>query len=480
MAKARTVYVCTNCGYTSAKWSGQCPSCKSWNTMEEREEVPEEKASASRGSYQASSLKGKLQRLSSVSVSDEDRLSSGIGELDRVLGGGIVRDSIIILAAKPGAGKSTLLLQTADNLARQGLCVLYVTGEESESQLRRRAQRIIPKLSENLWVHATSHFNEVLTAVDQIDPDVLFLDSIQTFYLDEFSSRPGSPTQVMECTGAVMRLAKDPSRPRAVLMAGQLTKEDELAGVRSLEHMVDTVLFMEADSQEEIRTLSATKNRFGSTGEMGFFTMEEDGLKEIANPSRFFITQRAGSSGVCGSSLGVIREGTRAMLVEVESLISQSYTPYPSRISECLSRDQMGTLLSILEQRGYIGLYDKNVVIKSTGGLRLNQPSVSLCVLMSLSSSALSAAIPPDTVFIGDVGLTGELKKVPALDSMVRETARMGFGRVYLPANALRPDTVRYVKKEHPDTRLIEKQQLKEVIRDVFGDYRRDLIERQG
>ena len=472
MPKSKTVYVCSHCGYISAKWSGQCPSCHQWNCMEETVQEAENPAARAHAQYQTSHLKGKLNKLKEVPVDQGSRLVTGIGELDRVLGGGIVRDSVTILAAKPGAGKSTLLLQVAQKESDRGLTVLYVTGEESESQVRRRAQRIIDRIPDNLWVYSTSHMNEVLTVIDKLDPQLIILDSIQTFYLDEYPSRPGSPTQIVECTNAILRGAKEPEHPKAVLMAGQLTKEDELAGVRSLEHMVDTVLFMEADTQEEIRTLSATKNRFGSIGEMGFFTMGEKGLEEITNPSRYFMTDRADDSDVFGSALAVIKQGTRPMIVEVESLISKSYTPYPSRISECLSRDQMGTLLSILEQRGGLSLYDKNVVIKSTGNLRLNQPSVSLGVLMSLASSVLQKGIDSRSVFIGDVGLTGELKKVPSIEIMVKETARIGFEKIYVPAGAVR----RQIVPGNSSARIIEVSTLTQALGSVFGDYRRNLF----
>ena len=473
MAKAKQIYVCTHCGYESPKWMGQCPSCHEWNTLEEREQVKQTSTSAAHQGISKTAVGSSLQPLKKVSLVGNERIRTRIPELDRVLGGGIVRDSISIIAAKPGAGKSTLLLQLAQEVASQGYLVLYVSGEESESQMRRRSARILrEEIHEGIWVLSTAHMNEVLSAVDQIDPALVILDSIQTFFLDEYNSRPGSPTQIVECTNAVLRIAKDPVRPRAVMMAGQLTKEDELAGVRSLEHMVDTVLFMEADPVEEIRTLSATKNRFGSTGEMGFFTMEEGGLSPIENPSRYFMTDRKAGDQVTGSALSVLKEGTRPMIVEVESLISQSFTPYPSRISECLNRDQMGTLISILEQRGGIGLYDKNVVVKSTGGLKLNQPSVSLAVLISLASSALKQPVPEGVVLIGDVGLTGELKRVPSIDMMIRETARLGFSTIYIPAGEYKKETFRDASSTH----IVRARDLSEVIRSLFGDYRRQLL----
>lgn len=483
MAKAKTVYICSACGSKQSKWMGQCPSCRAWNTLEEKEDIPVVSGSSlqpmAHQGIVKTQLKSELQILSKVKARKDDRILTGMKELDRVLGGGIVRDSIIIIAAKPGAGKSTLMLQTAQYVAQSGLKVLYVSGEESESQLRSRAERILmaedsaATIDERIWVLSTSHMNEVMTAIDSVDPELIILDSIQTFYMDEFTSRAGTPTQIMECTNAILKIAKDPIHPRAVLMAGQLTKDDELAGVRSLEHMVDTVLFMEADPQEELRTLSATKNRFGSTGEMGFFTMEESGLEPIDNPSRFFMTERGAYSDVYGSALSVLKEGTRPMVLEIETLISHSYTPYPSRISEALSRDQMGTLISILEQRGGIPLYDKNVVIKSTGGLKLNQQSVNLAVLMSVASSALQKSISNQTVFIGDVGLTGELKKVPSLDMMVRETARLGFQKIYIPRGSLKKETWAHID----GSRIMEMRTLTNVIRSEFGDYRKELID---
>ena len=360
-------------------------------------------------------------------------------------------------------------MQTAQDVAQKGYKVLYVSGEESESQLRRRAARILHEVHENIWVHSTSHLNEVLAAIDMMNPTLIILDSIQTFFLDEYPSRPGSPTQVLECTNAIMKIAKDPLHPRAVLLAGQLTKDDELAGVRALEHMVDTVLYMEADPAEELRTLAATKNRFGSTGEMGFFTMEEKGLQAIENPSQYFMTKRDVGENVTGSALSVIKEGTRPMVTEIESLISQSFTPYPSRIAECMKRDQLATLISILEQRGGIALYDKNVVLKSTGGLKLNQQSVNLAVIMSLVSSALKKSIPADTVFIGDVGLTGELKKVPSLEIMIREIGRMGFKRIIVPKGSVKAD----LHQKISGAQIYELHTITEVIRMIFGDYKR-------
>ena len=463
MAKNKEVYVCGNCGFESAKWMGQCPQCREWNTMTEQVVQPAPLQAA--GNYAKGPLRPGLQPLREVSAQNSCRIVTRMEELNRVLGGGIVRDGVSIIAARPGAGKSTLLLQIAQEAAELGFKVLYISGEESEGQLRRRAERLFDEIHGNIWVQASVSMNEVLSAVDKVDPALLILDSIQTFALGEYPSRPGSPTQLVECTNAVLKLSKDPEHPRAVLMAGQLTKEDELAGVRALEHMVDTVLYMEADSGEELRILSATKNRFGSTGEMGFFTMEEKGLRPIENPSEYFMTRRSPEEKITGSALTVIKEGTRPIVAEVEALVSRSFTPYPSRISECMKRDQLATLLSVLEQRGGVSLYDKNVVVKTAGGLRLSQSSANLAVMVSIVSSAIGKDIPAGTVFIGDVGLTGELKRVPSLESMVKELDRMKFRRVYLPWDSLRKETAAQLS----ELDVCQVKTLTEVLDQLFG-----------
>ena len=469
--KKKEKYRCEACGYETAKWLGQCPECHTWNKMKPVNEA-EESVSAGLGRTTASSAgnaytkgKAKISRLKQVRYDASERLVTGIGELDRVLGGGIIRDSMTVLAAKPGAGKSTLLLQAAQRLAEQGYNVLYASGEESESQLRRRAERILPRIHEGIYVLSTSSMNEVLSAIEQTDPQLIIIDSIQTFALSELTSRPGTPTQTMECTGVLLSIAKNPEHPRAVFLTGQLTKDDELAGVRSLEHMVDTVLYMEADTEEELRILSATKNRFGSTGEMGFFLMEEQGLTAIENPSEYFMTQRA--EPVTGSALTVIKEGTRPVVAEVETLISQSFTPYPSRISECMKRDQLATLISILEQRGKMPLYDKNVVLKSTGGLKLMQQSVNLAVIVSLASSVREKPLPKGAVFIGDVGLTGELKRVPSMELRLKEAQRLGFTKAYVPEGALREEQ----RGSFVSLAVEERRHLYSLLRELFGGW---------
>lgn len=411
---------------------GRCSECGAWNSFEESAAVSESKK-------QKSKRISKATKLIDIEAGKSQRLLTGIQEFDRVMGGGIVKDSVTILTSPPGGGKSTLTLTIAQRAAKQNKKVLYATGEESDSQIKNRAERILEQIHENIWIIADTSLNSVLDAVSEIDPDLIIADSIQTFALDEFlPARAGNPTQTMECASALVQCAKAKDRQRAVILIGQMNKNDEMAGLRSLEHLVDTVLVMEGNHEEELRSIIATKNRFGSTGEMGFFTMTERGLISIDNPSEYFITKREKNELVSGSALTVIREGSRPVIAEIESLVSNSFTPYPSRICEAMKKDQMNILISILEQRGKVGLYDKNVVIKTTGGIKLKEQAVNLAVIMCIASSVYHKPIPWDYAFIADVGLTGELKKVPSMESRVRELDRMGFSKVFIPKDAMR------------------------------------------
>lgn len=454
--KKNKIHICEACGYESIGYMGKCPECNTWGSLKE---FTVKKAGPIREPLGPAK---KVARLRDVETKNSDRIITGIQEFNRVMGGGIVKDSVTILSAKPGAGKSTLLLQIANDLAGLGHKVLYGSGEESESQIKSRADRILSQIDDKLWVVSDNSLDNILQLVDEIDPDVIIIDSIQTFSLLEFAtSRRGSPTQTMECANALVNLAKDTKRPRAVIIVGQMTKADEIAGVRALEHLVDTVLIIEGDSGEELRSLLTTKNRYGSTGEMGFFSMTGKGMISIENPSEYFTSSRGKKNTPPGSSVTVVREGTRPIILEIESLVSQSFTPYPLRVSECLRKDQLNTLISILEQRGDIRLYDRNVVIKTTGGISLKEQASNLAVIMSVVSSVKNIGISNDTVFIADVGLTGELKKVPSLDVRIKELDRMGYKKAYIA-----PQTSRNIETEN--LKLIEKSSLKEVIGSVF------------
>ncbi len=456
--KKKTIYICESCGYESIGYYGKCPECGSWHSL--KETIIEEK----KGHNKVGRLEERrpIKRLQEVEATNSHRIITSINEFNRVMGGGIVKDSITILSAKPGAGKSTLLLQVANDLANMGHKVLYASGEESESQIKNRADRIIDKINSKVWVISHNSMDYVLESIEEIDPDLIIIDSIQTFTLESFpSSRAGSPTQTMECANELVKIAKNHNRPRAVILVGQMTKEDEIAGVRALEHLVDAVLIIEGESGEELRTLLTTKNRYGSTGEMGFFYITDKGMISIDNPSEYFMTAREADKIMPGSSITVVREGTRPIILEIESLVSDSFTPFPSRIGECLKREQLNTLVSIIEQRGGIGFYDKNVVIKTTGGIKLKEQASNLAVLMSIVSSVKHIGIPNDTVFIADVGLTGELKRVPSLETRIRELDRMGFDRVYVAPNSGKGIKTNKLK-------IIELETLKDVIKDVF------------
>jgi len=457
--KKKTLYRCSNCGFESIKWLGKCPMCNSWNTLEEA--VVESKSLETR-IRQAS--KKPIKKLVEVVSNKNDRIVTGINEFDRVMGGGIVKDSISIITARPGAGKSTLLLQISDAIAKKGYKVIYASGEESDSQIKNRADRIINKIHEDIWVLQETSLDNVLDAVEEIKPNMLIVDSIQTFTMEaSLPARAGSPTQTMECANALLQIAKNEKRPMAVIVVGQMTKNDELAGLRALEHLVDTVLIIEDDNDEELRVLVSSKNRFGSI-ENGFFEMCEKGVISIDNPSEFFMTKREEGEVVSGSALTVIKEGTRAIITEIESLVSKSFTPYPTRIGETLGKDKLNTLISILEQRGGINLYDKNVIIKTTGGIKIREQGINLAVIMSIVSSVKQQGIESNIAFIADVGLTGELKKVPSLESRVKELERMGFKKVYVPKGSFIRDN------NFKKIQVIELKTLANVINHVYNN----------
>lgn len=453
--REKTVFICNECGYKSVKWLGRCTECGSWNSFVEQVVKPLKET-------KLNVVKSPVEKLVNIKSNKSDRIVTNISEFNRVTGGGLVRDSVTILTSPPGGGKSTLSLTIANNVASQGYKVIYATGEESDSQIRTRADRILDNIYENIWILADTRLDDVVAAVDEVEPDLIIIDSIQTFTLDEFlPARAGNPTQTMGCASTLVRIAKNRDKQRAVIIIGQMNKNDEIAGLRALEHLVDTVLVMEGESEEELRSIVATKNRFGSTGEMGFFSMTEKGLLSIDNPSEFFITKRKKGEMVSGSALTVVREGSRPIIAEIESLVSNSFTPYPLRIGEALRREQLNILISILEQRCGINFSAKNVVIKTTGGIKLKEQSVNLAVLMSIASSFFNKPIPAECAFISEVGLTGELKKVPALESRIKELDRMGFEKVFIANGAIRHLELKNLK-------VIEFNTLNQVIASIF------------
>lgn len=455
--KIKTKYICSSCGSESSGWKAKCGNCGEFGTIEE----VEVSQISSRSTTSSVISKSNVEKLKNIKTDESERFLTGISELNRVLGGGIVRDSVNILTARPGCGKSTLLLQLSLDFAKRGVKTIYISAEESTSQIKNRANRVLKEIPENIWIHSTQSMDEAIKSIEEIDAEVVILDSIQTVTLSSLPSRAGSPTQTVECISELVRIAKNEKKPRAIFIVCHMTKQDEMAGLRTLEHMVDSVLLLEGESDESLRTLTSTKNRFGRTGEIGLFKMEEDGLVEIENPSEFFVTKR--DTDISGSSLSVVKEGSRMLIVEVESLVSQSYTNYPNRIGDSLKKDQLNTLISILEERGKFNLYNKNVIIKTTGGLRITEQAVNLAVIISICSSLLSKSISRDSVFLAEVGLTGELKKVPNINERLMELDRMGYKKVYIA------DDVLDKKINLKNLKILKFKYLREVIEEVFN-----------
>lgn len=453
--KNKIQYKCNKCGKTFSKWTGQCTSCKEWNSLEEFIENESNKTKIISNGKKAVLLKD-------VKNNSASRIKTGIIEFDRVMGGGVVNDSVTIMSAPPGCGKSTLCLMICDKLLSLGKKGIYASGEESASQIKNRAIRLGLTNIDKLWIIDDTNLDCVIDELKNTNSDFLILDSIQTFYLNEFlPSRAGNPTQVIECASIITDFCKrNPAKPLMAILIGQMTKDDELAGSRALEHLVDTYLRMYGDSDDTLRILEPIKNRFGNTGENGFFNMTETGLECIDNPSEYFMTERV--NPIIGTSLTVLKEGSRPIITEIESIVSKSFTSYPSRIADCLRRDQLNTLIPILEQRAGLNLIDKNVIIKTSGGIKLVEPSSNLAILMTITSSYKKIAIDKKVVFIADVGLTGELKKVPNLETRIKELDRMEYNKVYIAKNALsKPLTLKKIK-------IIECETLKDVINDCF------------
>lgn len=421
MAKNKVSYVCSNCHYETTGYFGKCPSCGSWGTLEEKT-LDSDKVNTTKIINNSTISK----KLSEVDTNNTSRILSDIGELNRVLGNGIVRDSVTIVTAKPGAGKSTLLLQLSNDLAKKGYKVLYASGEESESQIKNRSNRINVD-AENIWIMSTNSINDIENEVEKIDPDILIFDSIQTIVADDLPQKSGSPTQINEVSSRIVRLSKYSNKKRASFIVGQMTKADELAGVRTLEHLVDAVLILEATSLDQIRTLYSSKNRYGDTGELGFFEMTEAGLISIDNPSEFFVSK---DDDGFGKALTVIRQGSRFIVGEIEALVSKSFFPYPQRISDATRKDSLNILASIIDETTKLSLEDKNIILKATGGIKLDDTSADFAMAMSIISSYLKKPLNNDLAFCGELGLTGKIKKVQNIKGRINELSRLGYKKV--------------------------------------------------
>lgn len=418
MAKAKgSVFFCGECGYESTKWLGKCPACGSWNTMLEQKKISS--VSSINNLTYAHAIP-----LADVTTTASGRVSSGIGELDRVLGGGIVPGSVTLLGGDPGIGKSTLLMQTAAELTKQGT-VLYVTGEESASQLKLRAERL--GVGGDMLILAENDLSAIESEVDRVKPAYVMIDSIQTMYSADCSGTNGSTSQIREATSLITRMAKRTGA--ATFIVGHVTKDGAIAGPRILEHMVDTVLYFEGDRQDSFRLLRSVKNRFGSTDEIGVFEMRSTGMAEISDPSTLFIT----GTDLPGCAVTCAMEGTRPMMVEVQALLSTSPFSNPRRMAAGLDNNRLVLLLAVLEKKAGLRFYDKDVYTNVVGGIRLDERACDLAVAMCIAGAGADIALPPRTAILGELSLTGEVRPVNRLDKRIQECARLGFSHIVVP-----------------------------------------------
>ena len=439
MAKSRTTaFFCKECGYESAKWSGQCPSCKAWNTFVEEPVVKEKNVKGivninAKYHETAGVKKAAPVRLSSVTAADTDRIKTDICELDRVLGGGIVEGSLVLVGGDPGIGKSTLLLQMCYNLAKNGNSVLYISGEESLGQIKLRAQRV-GEASDNLMVLCETSLDTIENVLENVKPQIVVIDSIQTMYREEVGAAPGSVSQVRETTAVLMQLAKGLNI--SIFIVGHVTKEGVVAGPRMLEHMVDTVLYFEGDKNAAYRILRSVKNRFGSTNEIGVFEMRQEGLAEVANPSEYMLTGRPEEAS--GSVVVCLLEGTRPILVEIQELVCDSKFGMPRRTAAGADYNRVNLLMAVLEKRAGIHLSGSDAYVNIAGGMKVNEPAMDLGIVMALVSSFRNRPMMENTIVFGEVGLAGEVRAVSQPQIRINEAVKLGFGNCILPQVCLK------------------------------------------
>jgi len=420
MAKSRIKYICSSCGYESLRWLGKCPECENWNSFtEEIIETSKRKPVISKSKYE-------LNTIETISADEEDRIKTGITEFDRVLGGGLMPGSVVLLGGDPGIGKSTLAMQATAKIKQK---VLYATGEESEKQIKLRASRL--KLnSPEFYVHAETNLSDILGAINQLSPAVVVIDSIQTMYRNELDNSPGSITQIRECTSLLMEEAK--KKNYCVLIIGHVTKEGMIAGPKLLEHMVDTVIQFEGESNYSFRILRAQKNRFGSTNEIGVFEMHEEGLREVTNPSELFLSEREKQTP--GSVVTSSIEGTRPILLEVQALVTPSNYGYPQRVSSGFDQRRLSILLAVLEKRANIRVSATNVFVSVAGGIRITETAADLAVCSAIASSLTEKIIDNQSIIIGEVGLGGEIRSVGHIEKRIQEAEKLGFKNAIIPS----------------------------------------------
>ena len=432
MAKDKSIFTCTDCGGTTPRWLGKCPACGAWNTLIEST-VDSSGSSKNRytSQFQALAKTSELTKLGDIEATDIDRTATGLEELDRALGGGVVEGGVVLIGGDPGIGKSTLLLQALDALQRKGMNTLYVTGEESGAQVALRSRRLGLDNSQ-VQVLAEIQLEKILATLQTERPNIAVIDSIQTVYSDQLTSAPGSVAQVRECAAHLTRAAK--ATGTAIVLVGHVTKEGALAGPRVLEHMVDTVLYFEGDTHSSFRLIRAIKNRFGAVNEIGVFAMTEKGLKGVSNPSAIFLSQH--EEPVAGSCVMVTLEGTRPLLVEIQALVD-SGGPSPRRLSVGLERDRLAMLLAVLHRHAGVACMDQDVFVNAVGGVRISEPAADLAVMLAITSSLRGKPLPKGFIAFGEVGLAGEVRPAPRGQERLKEAAKLGFTVAVVPkANA--------------------------------------------
>lgn len=463
MAKPRVFVKCNACEYESTNESLRvCPECGSYDLSKDVRGL--EKVVGKKGNPLATY---EVKKVKDVVLSQEDRVLSGITEFDRVMGSGITSDSVTSLSSPPGMGKSTLLVQVANQLASKGNTVLYIAGEESSSQIKSRINRVVESIAENFYIVETKSMDVAREKVLEVDADVIIIDSINTMSLEAYpGSRAGTPTQMIETGNTLVELCKYSNKKRIGIIVVQMTKEDEMSGPRALEHLVDTTLYLEGEEGDDLRMLRSTKNRFGDI-ETGLFLMSERGLEELNNPSEYFVTKRDKKDEIPGVALSVIKEGTRPIVVEIEALITKTTNPYPSRIATCLRKDNLNILLSIITQKMRIDMNQYNVVVNTTGGLKLSEPSVNLAIIMSILSLHYSSGdkhkpIPGEFIYLAELGLTGELKKVQGIERRLKEIDRMGYQKVFVAPGAVKN------KQDFKNIQIVECKDIAEVVKETY------------
>jgi len=427
--KTKTVFFCNECGYESPKWVGQCPACRAWNSMVEERISGATNASIKSTKEVLADKKQRIACINDISLEEENRISSGIGELDRVLGGGVVSGSLTLVGGDPGIGKSTLLLQACRLMGNAGVKILYISGEESLKQIRLRAERI-GEFSKNVELMCETDLGIIEEIIRERKPDVVVIDSIQTMFLEDVSSAPGSVSQVRESTGVLMRIAK--GLDVSVFIVGHVTKEGTVAGPRVLEHMVDTVLYFEGDRHAAYRILRGVKNRFGSTNEIGVFEMRSEGLAEVANPSEFMLEGRPKDASGCVVSCSM--EGTRPILIEIQALVSRTNFGIPRRQAQGTDYNRLNLLMAVLEKRVGLSLGECDAYLNIAGGIKVTEPAIDLGIVLAVVSSFRNKPLPANMAAFGEVGLSGEVRSVSQIEGRVRECKKLGFDICIVPA----------------------------------------------